>query len=160
RRVGGSDRLRAGGLECDRERVSSLVGGGERKVGGQDGLAVAARKMDGPNIASRHVAQAIDQSDRYVLGGSCRRTLSEAAELKGHRYDVDGEIGGGRQGTVRRISGAERLGSRCLERGLEIVFPQIRRGELVIGGQHCLAVAARKVDGSHISGRDVAKVVN
>ena len=58
-RVGRRDGLTTGCLECDAEGADAV---GQRGVGWQDGLGIAAGEVDGAGIASRLVVELIEPS--------------------------------------------------------------------------------------------------
>jgi hypothetical protein len=57
RRVGGRERLIAGGREGHREQVLAVVGGREGVVRREGGRAVRAREVDGPGVAGDDAAR-------------------------------------------------------------------------------------------------------
>src|SRR5207253_2666254 len=106
-RVRGGDSLVPGRLEYDRKRVGPAVGGGERVIGGQTGLAVAAAEVDRAPITRGRVAGTIHGGDGDAGGGAGRNG----------RRQVNGQVEGGNdrdaglrsQDAVGRVGGGQGL---------------------------------------------------
>src|SRR5206468_1665094 len=87
-RVGGGDRLAAGGLERAAERAGAA---GERAVGGQDGLAIAAREVHRAEVAGGRVVELVLGRDREAEGGPGRGggRSADREVRRGGRVDRD-----------------------------------------------------------------------
>src|SRR5262249_39319407 len=132
-RVRGGERLRPRRVQRD---VEGAHAAGERGVGRQHRLRIAAGEVDRAGVAGRHVAEGVFRGDgdgaRHAGRGGCgeagQRQLTGCSR-------ADREAG---DGTGGRVGGGDGLAPRRLQGDRESVHPLVGGGEGVIGRQHRL----------------------
>src|SRR5207245_1566812 len=113
-RVGGGERAAARGLEGGAEAMDASVGGDERVVGRQGGLAVAAAEAHGAEIAGGGVAVSILGGDGDVAGRPRRARRCKPfpyPALVRCRVDDDAALAAGDRARAR-VGGGQRLAAR------------------------------------------------
>jgi len=72
--------------------VLALIARTKCVIGGQNRLHIAAREMNGADIAGRHIAEIIGECDRDALRRARSHCLSQAAENQKFGAAVDTDV--------------------------------------------------------------------